>query len=107
VSQDLSGDMLDEVRRVALEGIQRDGAQSAIFELSAVPFMDSMEFGELRKIARMAEMLGARVIFVGLKPGIIVHLLEADADVRGVHAFLGLDEALHAIESSPSPDAHG
>ena len=33
VSQDLSGDMLDEVRRVALEGIQRDGAQSAIFEL--------------------------------------------------------------------------
>jgi hypothetical protein len=55
----------------------------------------------------MAEMLGAKVIFVGLKPGIIVHLLEADADVRGVHAFLGLDEALHAIESSPNPDAHG
>jgi len=27
--------------------------------------------------------------------------------VRGVHAFLGLDEALHAIDSSPSPDAHG
>jgi hypothetical protein len=52
-------------------------------------------------------MLGAKVIFVGLKPGIIVHLLEADAVVRGVHAFLGLDEALHAIESSPSPDAHG
>jgi len=107
VSQDLSGDMLDEVRRVALDGIQRDGAQSAIFELSAVPFMDSVEFGELRKIARMAEMLGARVIFVGLKPGIIVHLLDADADVGGVHACLGLDEALHAIESAPSPDAHG
>lgn len=106
VSQDLSGDMLDHVRRVMLEGIQRDGAQSAILELSAVPFIDSHEFEQLRKIARMAEMLGARVIFVGLKPGIIMHLLAADADVRGVHACLGLDEALHAIESPTPPDDH-
>ena len=63
--------------------------------------------GELRKIARMAEMLGAKVIFVGLKPGIIVHLLEADADVHGVRAFLGLDEALHALEQRPNAEPHG
>lgn len=106
VSQDLSGNMLDEVRRVALEGIQRDGAQSAIFELSAVPFMDTHEFEDLRKIARMAEMLGARVIFVGLKPGIIMHLLSADADVSGVRACLGLDEALHALESNAPTGDH-
>jgi hypothetical protein len=79
--------MLDEIRRVALNGIQKDGATSAIFELSAVPFMDTQEFKSLRDIARMAAMLGSKVIFVGLNPGIIMHLMASDADSR-YHALL-------------------
>ena len=99
ISQDLSGDMLDEIRRVALTGIQKDGATSAIFELSAVPFMDTQEFQSLRDIARMAAMLGSKVIFVGLNPGIIIHLMASDADVSGMHACLGLDEALQKVQA--------
>ena len=99
ISQDLSGDMLDEIRRVALTGIQKDGATSAIFELSAVPFMDTQEFKSLRDIARMAAMLGSKVIFVGLNPGIIIHLMASDADVSGMHACLGLDEALQEVRA--------
>jgi rsbT antagonist protein RsbS len=98
ISQDLSGGMLDEIRRVALNGIQKDGATSAIFELSAVPFMDTQEFKSLRDIARMAAMLGSKVIFVGLNPGIIIHLMASDADVSGMHACLGLDEALQKVQ---------
>jgi rsbT antagonist protein RsbS len=100
ISQDLSGSMLDEIRRVALNGIQKDGATSAIFELSAVPFMDTQEFKSLRDIARMAEMLGSKVIFVGLNPGIIIHLMASDADVSGMHACLGLDEALQKVQAN-------
>ena len=99
ISQDLSGGMLDEIRRVALNGIQKDGATSAIFELSAVPFMDTQEFKSLRDIARMAAMLGSKVIFVGLNPGIIIHLMASDADVSGMHACLGLDEALQEVRA--------
>ena len=99
ISQDLSGGMLDEIRRVALNGIQKDGATSAIFELSAVPFMDTQEFKSLRDIARMAAMLGSKVIFVGLNPGIIIHLMASDADVSGMHACLGLDEALQKLQA--------
>lgn len=99
ISQDLSGGMLDEIRRVALTGIQKDGATSAIFELSAVPFMDTQEFKSLRDIARMSAMLGSKVIFVGLNPGIIIHLMASDADVSGMHACLGLDEALQKVQA--------
>jgi len=99
ISQDLSGGMLDEIRRVALTGIQKDGATSAIFELSAVPFMDTQEFQSLRDIARMAAMLGSKVFFVGLNPGIIIHLMASDADVGGINACLGLDEALQKVQA--------
>lgn len=97
VTQDLSEGVLEEARRAALDGIQRDGAKVAILELTAVPFMDTHEFAQLRSVGHMVELLGARAAFVGLRPGIIAHLMAADADTRGVTAFLGLDEALAAF----------
>ena len=61
--------------------------------------MDTQEFKSLRDIARMAAMLGSKVIFVGLNPGIIIHLMASDADVSGMHACLGLDEALQKVRA--------
>lgn len=104
VTQDLSQGVLEEMRRTTLEGIQRDGAKSAILELSAVPFMDSHEFEQVRGVTRMAELLGARAAVVGLRPGIIAHLMAANAEVGGVRGFLGLDEALHAM-ATPTGNA--
>ena len=100
VTQDLSQGVLEEMRRATLEGIQRDGAKSAILELSAVPFLDTHEFDQVRGVLRMAELLGARAALVGLRPGIIAHLMTANAEVRGVQGFLGLDDALHAMGAS-------
>jgi rsbT antagonist protein RsbS len=97
VSRDLGAGTLDEVRRVTLDGVQRDGAGAVILELSGVPYMDSREFEDLRRVLHMAELLGARCMMVGLRPGIIMHLMDRDADVKGLHAMLGLDEALQAM----------
>ena len=73
------------------------GASGVILEVSGVPFMDSHEFQDLRRVMHMAELLGARCMLVGLRPGIIMHLMDSDVDVRGLRAVLGLDEALHAM----------
>lgn len=100
VSRDLGGGTLDELRRTTLDGVQRDGALAVILELSGVPFMDSREFQEMRRVMRMAELLGARCAVVGLRPGIIMHLMDCDADVDGLHATLGLDEALQAMRQT-------
>jgi anti-anti-sigma regulatory factor len=97
VTQDLSEGVLEEARRVMLEGVQRDEANAAILELTAVPFMDSHEFTQLRAATRMAELLGARTAIVGLQPGIIAHLMAANVDTSGVTGFLGLEEALRAL----------
>jgi anti-anti-sigma regulatory factor len=97
VGSDLSEEVLEQVRTTTLDGIQLDGAHSAILELTGVPFLDTRDFTELRKIVRMGGLLGARVMLVGLKPGIIMHLMAADVDVSGIEACLGLDEALQRI----------
>jgi len=99
VTRDLSEGVLDAARQATLEGVQSDGAKAAILELTAVPFMDSHEFTQVRAIARMAELLGARTAIVGLQPGIIAHLMAANVETAGVLAFLGLDEALAALDA--------
>ena len=97
VSTDLSDGVLEHVRSITLHGIKQQAAQSAILDLTAVPFLDMVEFEELRKILRMGALLGARVVLAGLRPGIIRHLMASDADVRGVESCLGLEEALHML----------
>lgn len=99
VTRDLSEGVLDAAREATLEGVQRNGAKAAILELTAVPFMDSHEFTQVRSIARMAELLGARTAIVGLQPGIIAHLMATDVDTAGMLAFLGLDEALATLDA--------
>jgi rsbT antagonist protein RsbS len=97
VATDLSAGTMEHLRGITLQGIEREGATSAVIDLTAVPFLDLHEFDEVRKIIRMGALLGARVMLAGLRPGIVAHLMAANADVSGVHACLGLEEALHAL----------
>ena len=100
LSRDLGGDTLDQARKVTLEGVQSGGASAVIVDASGVPFMDSHEFEALRRLIHMAELLGARCMLVGLQPGIIMHLMSCDANVDGLRAMLGLDEALRAMRGA-------
>ncbi len=97
LSRDLGGDTLDQARKVTLDGVQSGGASAVIVDASGVPFMDSHEFDGLRRLMHMAELLGARCMLVGLQPGIIMHLMSCDANVDGLRAMLGLDDALRAM----------
>lgn len=97
LSRDLGGDTLDQARKVTLDGVQSGGASAVIVDASGVPFMDSHEFDGLRRLMHMAELLGARCMLVGLRPGIVMHLMSCDANVDGLRAMLGLDEALQAM----------
>lgn len=97
VATDLSASTMEHLRGITLDGVERQGATSAVLDLTAVPFLDLQEFDEIRKIVRMGGLLGARVILAGLRPGIVAHLMAANADVKGVHACLGLEEALQLL----------
>ncbi len=91
---DLSGDALEQVRQVTLHQVHGNRPLAVILECSAVSYMDAHEFSELRAIASVVAVLGARTCFAGLRPGIVKHLVLSDADLTGIQGFLGLNEAL-------------
>lgn len=100
---DLSGGTLTQLRDVALQQVQGTQLTAVILECSAVNYMDTHEFEELRTIAAVIAVLGARTCFAGLRPGIVKHLVLSDTKLDGVQAFLGLNEALdHLARATPA-----
>lgn len=91
---DLAGERLDEVRQVTLEHISLCQPKAVIFECSGLRYLDKEEFEGLRQLSESVVILGAKTGFIGLGAGIVKYLVLADANLTGVKAFLGLDDAL-------------
>jgi anti-anti-sigma regulatory factor len=96
---DLLPEVIDAARNVTLEGLQGGGAQVVVFELSAVQVMDREDFESMQAVAAMAQLLGARPLWVGLRAGIVMHLVESDIDTSEVEAVRDLEEALARAEA--------
>jgi hypothetical protein len=61
--------------------------------------MDAEEFAALRKIERMAALMGAETVFAGLRPGVVSALIDLDADVSKLAASRSLDDAFLLIDA--------
>lgn len=97
IQTDLTEPVLARFRNDLLTLIHRIGARGAVFDLSGVDILDSVEFRGLRLVIKMVELLGARTVISGLKPGIISSLIDASADTDGVEATLHTDDAIELI----------
>jgi anti-anti-sigma regulatory factor len=95
----LGNGALEDLCDVALRSFETGEATSLILELSGVNFMDTYEFSRLKALADTVRFLGVKTIFVGLNAGIISHLSHSNAEVSGVLATLGLDEALTLVNA--------
>lgn len=96
---DLGGRNLDMLEKVASDAMQEPGTTSMVLELSGVKLMDRHEYARIKRLLQTAKFLGVEAMLVGLRPGIIAHLVQSDADLCGVHAALGLDDALARLGS--------
>jgi len=94
-------DLLAKVRQSALAGV--------VIDLSALELMDLTEFGKLRRILRMTEMLGPKTVLVGLRPGVVAGLVALGADAAGLRTALnvelGLETMLQSALGSPQRSA--
>ena len=97
IGEDLSIQTLKNLQRLVLSGIHEKGCSSIVFELSALKYMDKIEFEGLKEVSEMAAVLGAKSLFVGLQPGIIFHLIINNAETSGICATLDLNEALEKL----------
>lgn len=94
VPSDLGEQRLQALEARTLECVHQTPVRGVILELGGLQFMDAPEFTGLKALANAVKYLGVETVFVGLRPGIIAYLAQADADLTGISAAFGLDDAL-------------
>jgi rsbT antagonist protein RsbS len=94
---ELSDEVIYRFREDLLAEIRRRGAPSVIVDLSGLDVMDLHEFDELRRVFRMASIMGCRPILAGLQPGIVAALVQMDADTDGLETALSVEQALELL----------
>jgi anti-anti-sigma regulatory factor len=90
----LGPNSINALRSRIMDAVQQHRAQAVLVDCGMLQVMDSAEFAELRAALVTAGLLGARSMVVGLRPGIVAHLINADVDVVGLETALTLEDGL-------------
>jgi rsbT antagonist protein RsbS len=78
--------------------VQKSRANGVILDVSGIDILDLDDFNGLRSTMEMAEVMRARPILSGLKPGVVSALIDLGADPEGVNAVLNLDDAFRLLD---------
>jgi len=95
---DLTPEVLWQFRIDLLERVQESRAIGVILDVSGIDILDLDDFNGLRSTMEMTEIMGARPILSGLKPGVVSALIDLGADPEGVNAVLNLDDAFQLLD---------
>jgi rsbT antagonist protein RsbS len=104
IQVDLDENVLARFREDLLLRIHETGSRGVILDVSGLETLDSDEFAALRRIITMSEIMGAESVLVGLRPGVVSALIEAEADVDGLRAASNLDAAFAMLEPEPKAE---
>ena len=85
--------------------MQKSRATGVILDVSGIDILDLYDFNGLRSTMEMAEVMGARPILSGLKPGVVSALIDLGADPEGVNAVLNLDDAFQLLDGDQEKSA--
>lgn len=96
IDEERASDMIERT----LGEVTRARAASVIIDVTGVPVIDNAVVDHLLRVARTSELLGARAVFVGVRPSTARALVQSGADLRGLVTFAdlksGVEYALRA-----------
>ncbi|MBT8363316.1 MAG: STAS domain-containing protein [Deltaproteobacteria bacterium] len=95
---DLTPEVLRQFRMDLLERVQESRANGVILDISGIDILDLDDFNGLRHTMEMAEIMGARPVLSGLKPGVVSALIDLGADPEGLNAVFNLDDAFRLLD---------
>ena len=91
-----AGKMLQDV----MQEIDKKRYRKVVIDISAVSVLDRATFTILQDVAKGAELMGARTVFIGVQPGVASALVELVMDVDTIVSAPTLYEGLAILEGN-------
>ncbi|MFN4088894.1 MAG: STAS domain-containing protein [Alphaproteobacteria bacterium] len=99
IREDLDDRAVLELQDKLTERISRTHARGVLIDISALDVVDTFIGRMLGSIARMAAILDAASVLVGMRPAVAITLVELGMPLGGVRTALNVDRGLRLIRS--------
>jgi len=106
IQVDLHDTVVDVFQNDVLEEIEKTGARGLIVDISALESVDSYVARMLANTGKMAKLMGAETVIVGMRPAVAATLVRMGYFMSGIRTALSLQEGLE-IQASRSKDRGG
>ena len=97
IQEDLDDRAVMELQDRLTERISRTHARGVLIDISALDVVDTFIGRKLGSIARMAAILDAASVLVGMRPAVAITLVELGMHLDGVRTALNVDRGLRLI----------
>ena len=94
----ISDEFIEQIKILVANEAKKTRSRAVIFDFSATKIMDCSEFIDLKNMANSLQLLGVVPLFVGLSPGIVVHLINNDVYFSGISALINIEAAYDYLD---------
>jgi rsbT antagonist protein RsbS len=91
---ELHDTVVDSFQNDVLEEIERTGSNGLIIDISALETVDSYVARMLANTGKMAKLMGAETVIVGMRPAVAATLVRMGYFMEGISTALSLEEGL-------------
>lgn len=97
----LPNDIGDDDIKTGVSGIlmkvEKSSIKGVILDLSMMSSIDTYLFKILEKVSRTISLMGAVVVWVGLRPGVVSVLIDLNIDTSKIKAAMDLEQGISMI----------
>jgi anti-anti-sigma regulatory factor len=98
IQVELSSEVLGVFREDVLEMLRSSASPAVVLDVSGVEIIDLTEFSDLLKLIETIELMGARTIIAGFRPGVASSLVDLGADTLRLEVASDFEAALLALD---------
>lgn len=97
IQGELTDSVAERFQQDVLARIEATGCQGLMLEISALELVDTYVARVLADTARMARLMGAVTVIVGMRPEIAATLVQMGYELEGIEAALDVDHGFEVL----------
>lgn len=100
IQVDMHDRLATQLKEDLADRILQHRARAVLIEISGLDMVDSFIAGTLGAIARMAKVMDAETVIVGMQPAVAITLVEMGVVLTGIRYALSVESGMAALRSS-------